>query len=345
LKASDDHIKFIFLTGVSRFSGLSVFSALNNLDDITLNGDFTALCGYTQEELEDYFTGYIDEVAEYERISRKGLLDKIRFWYNGYSWDGKTSVYNPFSTLLLFRNKRFDNYWFRTGTPTFLMNLLKKRNQIQPVLETFQVSPSVFNSYDPEDIAEIPLLFQTGYLTIKEVDSSQTPPKYKLGMPNEEVKVSFLEHLLNAYTEYPLYQIRILAEKMQQQIYNGDTSALEQNLRLLLANIPNILHIDKEAYYHSLFLLLMKVLGFDIHGEIQTNTGRIDAVWQQADLIVVAEVKYSSEGDIDKLLREAMSQIHDRKYYEAYLDRKVVLMAVAFRGKEVKCEMCRGVET
>jgi hypothetical protein len=220
------------------------------------------------------------------------------------------------------------------------MDLLKSRNQIKPVLEPFQVSSSVFDSYDPEDIAEIPLLFQTGYLTIKQqIKLSFTDIQYILGMPNEEVKVSFLKYLLNAYTKYPLHQIRALAENMQQQIYSGDTSALEQNLRMLIANVPNILHVKREAYYHSMFLLLMKVLGFDIHGEVQTNIGRIDVVWQQADLTVVGEVKYSAKGDIDKLLKEAIDQICDRKYYEAFLDRKVVLLAVAFRGKEVKCEL------
>ena len=273
-------------------------------------------------------------------MSRNELLEAIKFWYNGYSWDGETSVYNPFSTLLLFDNGKIENYWFQSGTPTFLMELLKKRNQIKPVLEPFQVSSNVFNSYDPENIAEIPLLFQTGYLTIKQqVKLSFTNIQYILGTPNEEVKVSFLDHLLNAYTKYPLYQIREIAGNMQQQIYNGDTSALEQNLRMLIANIPNILHVKREAFYHSMFLVLMKVLGFDIRGEIQTNIGRIDFVLQQADLTVVGEVKYSAKGDIDKLLKEAMDQIYDRKYYEAFLDRKVVLLAVAFRGKEVKCEL------
>ncbi|MDR0726120.1 MAG: PD-(D/E)XK nuclease domain-containing protein, partial [Prevotellaceae bacterium] len=213
-------------------------------------------------------------------------------------------------------------------------------NQIEPVLEPFQVSPSVFDSYDPENIEETPLLFQTGYLTIKQkIKLSLECTQYVLGMPNKEVKVSFLEYLLNAYTEYPLYQISGFVENMQQQIYKGDTSALEQNLRMLLAHIPSILHVEAEKYYHSLFLLLMKMLGFDIQGEILTNIGRIDAVWHQPGLTVVAEIKYHAEKDIDSLLRDAMTQIYDRKYYEAYLDKKVVLMAVAFTGKEVKCEL------
>ncbi|MDR2169908.1 MAG: PD-(D/E)XK nuclease domain-containing protein, partial [Planctomycetaceae bacterium] len=186
--------------------------------------------------------------------------------------------------------------------------------------------------------SEIPLLFQTGYLTIKEVDSSLRP-QYTLGIPNLEVKEAFLEYLLNAYINYPVEQIQPLVYDMQDQIYAGDTSGLEQNLRILLANIPNTLHIAKDAYYHSMFLLLMKVFGFDIKGEIQTNIGRIDAVWSQADLVVIAEIKYDSKKSITSLLNSAMKQINDRKYYEAYLDKKVILMAVAFTGKEIKCEL------
>jgi hypothetical protein len=339
LKASDDCIRFIFLTGVSKFSGLSVFSALNNINDMTLNWNYNSICGYTQDELENCFTGYIDTVAQYNNISRSELLSKIKTWYNGYSWDGRTSVYNPFSTLLFFDNRKFGNYWFRTGTPTFLIDILKSRNRIQPLLEYIETDSDAFDSYDPDSIGEIPLLFQTGYLTVKDETTVQEQTTYTLGIPNMEVQISFTKYLLNAYSKYPVEQLQPLIFKMQRQIHDGDTSALEQNLRMLLANIPNILHIEKEAYYHSMFLLLMKMLGFDIHGEVLTNIGRIDAVWIQSGLTVIAEVKYHSQKDIDALLDEAMTQIHDRRYYEAYLDRKVRLLAIAFTGKEVKCKM------
>ncbi|MDR2087061.1 MAG: PD-(D/E)XK nuclease domain-containing protein, partial [Dysgonamonadaceae bacterium] len=196
-----------------------------------------------------------------------------------------------------------------------------------------------FDSYDPLNIGEISLLFQTGYLTVKHKDSSLGVPQYTLGMPNEEVRKSFLEHLVNAYSHYPVERMQCLIADMQKQIHNGDASALEQNLRLLLAHIPNILHVENEKYYHSLFLLLMKTLGFDIQGEVLTNIGRIDAVWRQSELTVVAEIKYHAEKSIDVLLNEAMTQICNRKYYEAYLDREVMLMAVAFAGKEVKCNL------
>jgi hypothetical protein len=339
LKATDEHLRFIFLTGVSKFSGVSVFSALNNPDDITLSWEYATICGYTQEELETCFPDRIDEVARYQDMSREELLDKIRRWYNGYSWDGKTPVYNPFSTLSFFKNKEFGNYWFRTGTPTFLMELLKKRNQVEPVLEPVKVGMSTFDGYDPADIGEISLLFQTGYLTIKAMERTARSPQYTLGIPNEEVKESFLIYLLNAYSAYPVETLEPLIIEMQQQISAGDVSGLERNLRMLFAYIPYELHVKNEAYYNSLLLLWLKLLGFDVHGQVQTNIGRIDAVWHQPGLTVVAEIKYHADKNIDSLLDEAMTQICDRRYYEMYLDRKVTLMAVAFTGKEVKCRM------
>ncbi|MDR2754833.1 MAG: AAA family ATPase, partial [Planctomycetaceae bacterium] len=235
LKASDDHIRFIFLTGVSKFSGVSVFSALNNLNDISLNWNYVAICGYTQAELEHYFMDYIDEVAGYKNVNSIELLNEIRAWYNGYSWDGKTLVYNPFSTLLFFNNREFDNYWFRTGTPTFLIDILKNRNQIKPILESIDTDSSSFDSYDPVNIGEIPLLFQTGYLTIKHKTAIGMQTLYTLDIPNSEVRISFSKYLLNAYSYYPVEQVQPLIFNMQQQIHDGDVSGLEQNLRLLLA--------------------------------------------------------------------------------------------------------------
>jgi hypothetical protein len=280
---------------------------------------------------------YVDKTERIYNMSRNELLDAVKYWYNGYSWDGETTVYNPFSTLLFLFNRRFDNYWFRTGTPTFLINLLKSRNQIKPLPESIETDSSAFESYDTECFEEIPLLFQTGYLTIKQVTTIQQQEIYSLGVPNSEVKIALTRFLFNAYSNYSLTGIQSLILNMHRQIYDGDTSAPEQNMRMALARIPNILHVNKEKYYHSLFILFMEMLGFDIVGEIQTNVGRIDAVWRQPGLTVVAEIKYHSKTDIDKLLEEAMTQIRDRKYYEAYLDKKVMLMAVAFTGKEVKC--------
>jgi hypothetical protein len=249
LKAADDHLRFIFLTGVSKFSGLSVFSALNNLHDITLSQEYATLCGYTQEELEKYFAEHIDTVAQHLNKSRQELLDNIKNWYDGYSWDGKTSVYNPFSTLLLFAEKSFDSYWFRTGTPTFLIELLKSRNQITPILEPVEVGGKIFDGYDPATLNEVSLLFQTGYLTVKDINDTDINNKiYTLDIPNLEVRKSFMEDLLSAYTACRSDQVQLLITQMQQQIYNSDTEGLEKNLRMLLANIPYTLHQKNEAY-------------------------------------------------------------------------------------------------
>jgi hypothetical protein len=229
LKGADEHLRFVFMTGISKFSGLSIFSALNSLNDITLNNKYASICGYTQEELECNFTEYLDDVAQYFSMSRKELLDAIRTRYNGYSWDGETSVYNPFSTLLFFDNREFDNYWFRTGTPTFLINLLKNRNQIKPVLSPVISDAITFNTYDPLNIAEIPLLFQTGYLTIKQKILVNNEPQYTLDLPNWEVRYAFMNYLLSAYSDYPVEQVRPLIYKLQQQLRDKDADGKNIN--------------------------------------------------------------------------------------------------------------------
>jgi hypothetical protein len=340
LKASDEHLKFIFLTGVSKFSGLSVFSALNNLDDITVDAQYASICGYTQPEMDTYFAEYMDVASEHLGMTKKMLLENIRYWYNGYTWDGKTSVYNPFSTLLFFNKKEFANYWFRTGTPTFLINILRQRNRLDVVLEPQTVGASAFDSFDPEKIDAEPLLFQTGYLTIKHKELTRDGrPRYTLAFPNMEVRESLLEHLLSVYTEYPVVQTDNLKADMQQHILDCDAAGLENDLRRMLAYVPYKLHIAKESYYHSIFLIWIKLLGFDIQGEIMTNIGRIDAVWQQSDFTVVAEIKFHAKKTTATLLNEAMTQIRDRRYYERYLNKKIILMGAAFTNKEIACRL------
>jgi hypothetical protein len=342
MKGADEFLQFVLLTGVSRFSGLSIFSALNNPDDITLQKEYVSICGYTQKELESNFSEHIDVAAEYLEMTKEEVLEQIRYWYNGYTWDGKTAIYNPFSTMKFFKNQRFTDYWFRSGTPTFLMNMIRNRNRSDAVLEPVVVGKDIFDGYDPANIDEVPLLFQTGYLTVKKIELTGIRAQYTLGIPNMEVKEALMKHLLSAYSANNVATIHSMIPRIQSQIYEGKTAALEQSLRSLLAHIPNNLHVETESYYHSLFLFLVATLGFDIQGEILTNIGRIDAVWRQPGLTVVAEIKYSAEKKIENLLNSAMRQIRRQKYYEAYLnDTKVMLMAIAFAGKEIKCRMSR----
>jgi hypothetical protein len=341
LKATDEHLQFIFLTGVSKFAKLSIFSTLNSPNDITIDNKYAAICGYTQEELEYYFSERIDELVAEQGYTREKLLDRIRFWYDGYTWDGKTAIYNPFSTLLFFDKKIFSNYWFSSGTPTFLIEQLKMREQIDLVLETFEASQDIFDSFDPVHIENIPLLFQTGYLTVKSVKKTEEELKYLLGVPNKEVFLSLSEYLLSAYAEYPLSGMAILKEAMKKQLKTLDANGFAQSVRTMLSNIPYNIQIGNEKYCHSLFLSWMNALGFKANGEMMTGSGRIDAVLEQSGTIVVAELKYHTTTKIDTLLRSAMKQIHDRRYYEKYLSqgKKIILLGLAFSGKEVGCKM------
>jgi hypothetical protein len=208
------------------------------------------------------------------------------------------------------------------------------------VLKPIVASRNVFKEYDPENISEVPLLFQTGYLTVKQ--KQLTPDgfaKYTLGIPNMEVNESLLTHLLKAYGKYPDKRyIDDLRRTMQQQIVDYDEPGFAHSLETMIAAVPFKLHIEHEHYYHSLMLIWMRLLGFKIRAEEPNNLGCSDAVWEQPDLTVVAEVKYHAEKKIDTLLGEALKQIHERRYYNKY-SGKVLLLGIAFSGRQTGCRM------
>jgi hypothetical protein len=346
LKGTDDHLKFVLLTGVTKVAKVSIFSVLNSPNDITLNDRFATICGYTQEELEGDFSEHINDTAVHLNMSKNDLLENIRKWYDGYTWNGKTPVYNPFSTLMFFYNQEFSNYWFETGTPTFLINRLKKRGLAKTVLEPIIVGASAFNSYDPDELEDIPLLFQTGYLTIKKQGRVGVEPEYTLEVPNLEVKESLMRHLLNAFTDYPMYKMSQLGRAMLQQIRKGDAEGLTQNLQILFAQVPYTLQAEtgwtenaNEARYHIIFQVLMTFLGFNIQSEKLTDKGRIDAVLEQDELAIVVELKYHATTPLDTLLNHAITQIREKHYYEQFLNKKILLLGIAFSGKEVGCRI------
>ncbi|MDR1668306.1 MAG: ATP-binding protein [Bacteroidales bacterium] len=338
MKGADEHIRFIFLTGVSKFSGLSVFSALNNLNDISMLDKYAAICGYTQEELESNFPSYIDGVAANYGWTREKTLDVIRMWYDGYSWDAKTRVYNPYSTLLFFENGRFSDYWFQTGTPTFLIEILQRRQRESIVLEDVKIGNILLNGYDPQTLSEVPLFFQTGYLTVKGIESTEYGTAYTLGVPNMEVNRALLTEILLAYGNYPSDRVDVLREKVAASLRNCDEQGFADCLETLVATVPNELKMNSEAHYHALVLIWLRFLGLEVHPEVSSHFGRADAVWKQPGLTVVAELKYGKKEDAETLLDRAMTQIHEKKYYSPYTG-KVLLLGVAFSGTEIRCRM------
>ena len=339
IKASDEHEKFVFMTGVSRFSGLSVFSALNNLNDITMDYGYSAICGYTQEELEVNFKEYIERAGIENRKTKEETLSEIRRWYNGYSWDGKVFVYNPFSTLLFFSKSTYTNYWFKTGTPTFLIEQIRKRDDLEPFIKREFVEDSSLGNFDLDKIDNLSLLFQTGYLTIKSQKSTELGLQYTLDFPNMEVRNSFLTNIIEYYSNRQSREINSLTNKLLEQVKAKDGDGLEDSLRILFAHIPYDLHISKEAYYHSIFLMLMRVIGYEVEGEVHTDKGRIDAVLKKGNDVIVVEIKYSKDKSTEDMIEEAMNQIRDKKYYEKYVSNKVSLLAVGFGDKkEIGCK-------
>ncbi|GAP71810.1 hypothetical protein SAMD00024442_19_10 [Candidatus Symbiothrix dinenymphae] len=353
MKAADEHLHFIFLTGVSKFSKVSIFSGLNNLCDITLDAQFATICGYTQAELESYFDPYIEQLAQKNQWTKQKTVDEIRHWYDGYSWDGVNFVYNSFSTLMFFWQQEFKDHWFATGSPTFIVNILKKHNDVKSLLEPFQMQATDFDSFDIQTINPRILMFQTGYLTVKkkERDPFSVSMLYTLGVPNEEVNQALTRHLLANYAEISLPEVNEGCRQMMRQLVSGDSQQFERSLQAMFARIPYQLWGSDEKYYHSMLLLWLNALGFKPDAEVCTDKGRIDAVWTWQERVVIAEVKYAASDDTKdvadntattaKLLDTALAQIREVRYYERYAgeNKRIALLGVAFVGKEIACRM------
>lgn len=330
IKASDAFLRFVFITGVSKFSKVSVFSDLNNLRDITLSEQFAALLGYTESELRHSFEPHLREMAAETGNTENQLLEKIRKWYNGYSWDGKNFVYNPFSILNFFTEKNFGNFWFSSGTPTFLIRLIKSQQTDIMEFENLPVNSFVFESYDIENMEITALLFQTGYLTVKKITIENEETTYELSYPNHEVRNSFLTHLLGMYTQKKISSHMRLLKEMGKAVEDGDMDRFIQGIKSLFASIPYHIFIgEREAYYQSIIYLVLSLSGVAVRTEEPTNTGRIDAVMETGDKIYILEFKMGSE-------LEALAQIKAMKYYEKYLNsgKQIILMGIGFDAEK-----------
>lgn len=328
IKPLDKYLRFVFITGVSKFSKVSIFSKLNNLLDITMVEDFYDVCGYTQNELETSFNKHIEILMNKSNLDKNSLLKKIKHWYNGYSWDGKNTVYNPFGILLLFELNQFKNHWFQTATPTFLIKLINSKKEEIEDYEGFRVGEESFESFDLENIDPIILLFQTGYLTIKKVKNR----RYYLGYPNFEVKESFMVHLLANFSNLMPSRIKPIYFDMLDYLEEENIEKFKRSLVCLFAKIPYQLHIDKESYYHSLTYVILELLGAKIDLEDNTDKGRIDGVLEFDNKFYIIEFKISKA-------EEALKQINDRRYYEKFLNsgKKIILLGIGgFREKEIE---------
>ena len=331
VKSLDHHLKFVFITGVSKFAKVSVFSGMNNLTDISMNRRFAALCGITQQELEHDFSEAIDGLVTLESteepINRLDMLAKIKYWYNGYRFHHRAAgVYNPYSLLSLFAHQEFENYWYTTATPTFLLNLLQTKEYDLSKLSQFEIGESAFAASEPEDMGVLSLFVQTGYLTIK----GYNDPLYVLDFPNYEVKRSFYDSVAARYGHLNAGLGQAYTVNLIRHLTSDDLDGFFTTLKQFFANIPYELAIDQEKYYQALFYAIFTLLGLTIDAEVRTNKGRIDCVLQTDEVIYIIEFKLNDTKEA------ALQQIRDKQYSQKYQNsaKKIVLLGVEFDQSE-----------
>lgn len=321
IKDSDAHIRFAFLTGVSKFSKVSIFSGLNNLNDITIDASYSAICGYTDKDID---TVFFPELAGLDR-------EEIRAWYNGYSWLG-TKVYNPFDVLLLFNKREFRPWWFETGTPTFLVQLLTQRGTFTPRLAELRSDANLLNNFDVEHIGTEALLWQTGYLTLISQRRTGARTEYLLGYPNLEVKSALNDVLLKSLSGNPSAASYAVGD-LYDLLYANDLAGLEQHFYSLFASIPHDWYRNNpitqyEGYWASIFYSHFAALGLDIRLEDTTNYGRIDMTVLFNDRVYIFEFKVVEQVAAGK----ALEQLKNKNYANKYRSRgePIYLIGVEF---------------
>ncbi len=331
IKGSAEHIRFVFVTGVSMFSKVSLFSGLNNLKDISLDPRYGTLCGYTDADLDTVFA------PELPGLDR----DEIREWYNGYHWRGDTPVYNPFDVLLLFDSREFRPYWFETGSPTFLYRMMME-NEVSPMeLESRTTDEKLVSQFDVGDIGIDALLFQTGYLTITREKREGFKTSYVLDYPNFEVQQSLNQGLLE-YITHRGVGADDQGKELARLLGDNDFEGFREQLRSFLAGVPYPWHDSGglgryESWYASMLYMGFRAIGVDLRVEDISSHGRADMVVFYSGQVFVLEFKMAESAEsTEDMLDSAIAQMRDRGYAEKYLDRgeSITLVGLAFGGDE-----------
>ena len=336
IKSADEFIRFVFITGVSKFSKVSIFSDLNHLTDLTMDSKYATLVGLTEEELTDNYSPFINAIAEDKNWSFEQVLDHIRHWYNGYRFSDKTTrVYNPWSTLSLFNTGKFQEHWYTTGIPKFLVDIINRDKETFSSLnpadfdDISECRLSQIEAYDIENLELLPLLFQTGFLTLKDFDEELNA--YTLGYPNYEVREAFSSMVLQGRLIYstglnPL----AIPRKIRKFLKAKDWDKVIFELNALLACIPGILHSSKESYYHSLIHMIFQMSGLELRSEEWVAGGRIDTVIEEPDCVYIVEFKFGDS------VQAALDQIIQKNYVAKFrsLNKPVFALGIGVDGSK-----------
>ena len=334
IKACDEYIRFAFLTGVTKFSKVSIFSDLNNLRDISLEKNYSGICGITETELKQVFKPEIDALAEERKLNYEKTLAQLKKRYDGYLFHPKgENIYNPFSLLNAFTKKEIGSYWFSTGTPTFLVRTLQHQKEIciRDILENAEMDENSLQDYRPDMNNPIPILFQSGYLTLKDYD--ERLGLYKLGFPNDEVKYGFLDNLIPSYTSIAKDASGLFIGNFVRAIEKGDTESFMKRMYTACAGLPYSLASKenvkmRERDYQIAFYIIFSLMGQFVQTEVVSSKGRADCVVHTNDTIYIFEFKLMNSGTP----KEAIQQIKEKGYAEPYKTsgKKIVLIGAVF---------------
>lgn len=325
LKAQGQYLRFLFLTGISKFSQMSIFSELNNLQNISMSDDYSAICGITDKELHTQMKIDIEKIARANGESYEEACAHLKCQYDGYHFsECSEDIYNPFSLINAFAQRKYSNFWFSTGTPTFLIELLVKMNFNIRYLENMEVKAEDFDKATDRLTDPIPVLYQSGYLTIKEYDPFFRT--YMLGYPNEEVRVGFLEALIPSYLNQPTRESNFYIVTFLKDLMKGDIESCMLRTQAFFASIPNDLENKTEKHYQTIFYLIFRLMGQYVDTEVKSAAGRADVVVKLQDVIYVFEFK------MDGSAEEALAQINSKGYAIPYQTehRRVVKIGVNF---------------
>lgn len=327
LKDADPWLQFVFITGVTKFAQMGIFSNLNQLNDISFDLDYNTLCGMTRKEIETTFEPELNTMAQQQKLSYSELLNRMTSLYDGYRFTDNedfTPMYNPFSVLNALQKRSFGSYWFSSGTPTFLIDMLKKTNFDLREMDGIEVGAASLSDDRADVNNPIPMIYQSGYLTIKKYDGEFQ--MYTLGFPNEEVKYGFLNFAIPFYTPVSQNDTNFYIGRFVQELRSGGTDSFLTRLRAFFADFPYDLNHEKENNYQVVFYLVFKLMGQFTDAEVRSARGRADAVVKTADYIYVFEFK------LDGSAEAALKQIDEKGYLIPYTadGRQLVKVGVSF---------------
>ena len=329
LKSMDGYIKFALLTGVTKFGKVSVFSDLNNLNDISMDELYVELCGITEKEIHTNFEDELHELADAQKMSYEDVCRELKACYDGYHFvENSIGIYNPFSLLNTFLKMKFGSYWFETGTPSYLVELLRRHNYDLYRMAHEETNADILNSIDSESTNPIPVIYQSGYLTIKGYD-----PRfgmYRLGFPNRKVEEGFLKYLMPFYANADKVDSPFQIQKFVNEVETGQVDAFFRRLSSLMADTPYELVRDLELHYQNILFIVFKLVGFYVKAEYHTSEGRVDLVLQTDKYTYVMEFKFDSTAE------EALRQINEKHYarpFEADTTRTLYKIGINFSSK------------